>query len=859
MHFLIRSFLQFLIEISYADYMDTRKVSLQFISILLGTLDGRTIDDDIFNDLAKCVLERIKDVNSKVRAEAIHAGRRLQNVGVEDDLICKSYKFHMKSDPSASVRRATLDCIGYSIFTREAIIARIMDVNEGIRLLAFKRIYEMPLKSLKLVQRHKLLYLGMRDKSVKVKTYIENSLLPFWLEQSDKSLLILIDNIRHDITTNNKKENDFVIEKVLNAFFKKKSFQELIAELKLDQETKLISVKLLTVHLIIYWHRLTAFFMNSENDYDVDLIAPTLPNFVGLIQDYDNFWASVMALDNPTEEQKLDQLDYNIGKLELLRMIQLHDYMVDEVGRVKLNEYLLHNLLHQKSVIEDHYFIIIEILYKSCLNFMTWQTKLLNIINEIYESATTSNLPEKVPPTSMETSHTFEVKKANLRIDIIDLETQREEALVNKDYIKMKDCDDQLSAQRTKLKKLYSDIGMELLEDNSVESQREITDNSKDIIKTLIIFYGMVGLFDIKTTPEMNIILENIVNSNLNSDNSEIEYWALRCAGAISIKNKNLAKTYFPLFFTKMFSSIEINPPEQTDPISAPIEMISDEYHLIPDVALQIVFDMVMAHSIKSFEVPNFREDGNDGNNQACTNLNETEKIIFQRMSLVNRSVSTTFINILMKLLHDSEFHSTRLIVVQGLVKMFLLDKIVSNKIVGHLLLMYHHPEMGTYENNDIRQSIVLLFSAMGSGMAGGPNALINAIMPVLMIWNQAPSSSSLKHIDCFDILKLIIALTSSNITDSNCIHNDLALKLCEALKYFSGNEELELILSKALSICNIHTEGQLKLDMRSCVSQLLTATKNKLSTQYLEQVLVNIERGFIQANVDEENDIKED
>lgn len=66
MHFLIRGLLRFLIEISCADHVDTRKISLQFINILLGKLGERSVDDDIFDELTKCILERAQDVQSKV-------------------------------------------------------------------------------------------------------------------------------------------------------------------------------------------------------------------------------------------------------------------------------------------------------------------------------------------------------------------------------------------------------------------------------------------------------------------------------------------------------------------------------------------------------------------------------------------------------------------------------------------------------------------------------------------------------------------------------------------------------------------------------------------------------------------------
>lgn len=60
------------------------------------------------------------------------------------------------------------------------------------------------------------------------------------------------------------------------------------------------------------------------------------------------------------------------------------------------------------------------------------------------------------------------------------------------------------------------------LEDDVHESERIITDNPEDIIKVLIIFYGMLSLFDHKLTPEMLIILEDVVHPNLFSDNSEV-------------------------------------------------------------------------------------------------------------------------------------------------------------------------------------------------------------------------------------------------------------------------------------------------------------------------------------------------
>ncbi|XP_026461193.1 condensin complex subunit 3-like [Ctenocephalides felis] len=883
MHGLMKNMLRFLMEISCAECSDTRKLSLQFINIILNNMGDRSIDDDMFDDLTKCVLERAQDVKNKIRAEAIHTGKRLQNPHNQDDLICKTYKYHLKSDPSVVVRKAVLENIGYSQFTREAIISRIMDVDEGVRLLAFERILQMPLRSIKLAQRHKLLFIGFQDGSDKIKNFIEKTLLPSWLNQSDKSVVYLIDTIRHDTTDKKKEENDTVIENVLNVLFKLLPLQELYNDLNLDDEKRISPLEKLSPQRLIYWRSFVQYLISngSEIGADVDLILPTLTDLVDLICSYDEYWEPTMAAQNPTNEQKLDQLDYNVGKLEFLRMIELHDCLGDEVGRHKLNNYLLHNALHAKNMIEAHYNIIIKILHKTCLSFMGWHTELLNVINDIYEVPVTSEVPAKQQAPSVEKSHEIDVKKANLKIEIIELETCREEALNEKNYTKAKECDDKLAVVRKQLDELHAGtIIMAPLEDCHVdEPERITTDNPEDLTKILMILYSMLSLGDYKPTPEMNILFQDVVQPNLSSNDSEVEYWAMCCAGAYCIHDLNLARTCFPIFFTKMFADAPMIPTHQmssyTDAISAATAVTVNEPHSIPDVALKIVFDMILAHSVESFEVQDNNEDSSQGTNLSSRrgrrlflmDLEEQEgeaegsivdKTCSQPGANLNAtpgiSVSAAFIDIIMKLLQECEVHSTRLIVVQGLIKLFLNNKITSDKIVAHLLLMYHHPEMDLYENNDIRQHIVLLFSAMGYGDAGGPDALINALMPAVMIWYEAPSSSPLKHIECFNMLKLVIALTHSNRDDNECIHNQLALILCDGLKRIRKNEELELDLSKALSLCDINAEGQLKLDLTPCISELLATISNKVASKYLRQALANIEMGMVQVDQTQES-----
>lgn len=67
MNELIKNMIFFLVDISQTDCTDTRKLSMQFIGIIIESMRGKPLDDDVFEVLVGCVLDRSADVSSKVR------------------------------------------------------------------------------------------------------------------------------------------------------------------------------------------------------------------------------------------------------------------------------------------------------------------------------------------------------------------------------------------------------------------------------------------------------------------------------------------------------------------------------------------------------------------------------------------------------------------------------------------------------------------------------------------------------------------------------------------------------------------------------------------------------------------------
>ncbi|RWS18244.1 hypothetical protein B4U80_12539, partial [Leptotrombidium deliense] len=74
-----------------------RSNSCYFVKTLFLEIDD--VDNQIYNELKKRLLERISDKNATVRAMAAAALHRFQDVDDEKDVVTSAYRFHLKNDP----------------------------------------------------------------------------------------------------------------------------------------------------------------------------------------------------------------------------------------------------------------------------------------------------------------------------------------------------------------------------------------------------------------------------------------------------------------------------------------------------------------------------------------------------------------------------------------------------------------------------------------------------------------------------------------------------------------------------------------------------------------------------------------
>jgi condensin complex subunit 3 len=111
-------------------------------------------------------------------------------------LVILALLFHLDKDPSVEVRKTILSLIRVSSVTLPSIIKRTRDVNESVRVMAYKILAERRrLTSLSYSLREKIIMSGLHDVSPVVRETTENHLLPKWLENLQGDLIEFINNL----------------------------------------------------------------------------------------------------------------------------------------------------------------------------------------------------------------------------------------------------------------------------------------------------------------------------------------------------------------------------------------------------------------------------------------------------------------------------------------------------------------------------------------------------------------------------------------------------------------------------------------------------------------------------------------
>jgi hypothetical protein len=186
--------LDHLIEINKSNSDVVRFRSCQLLTKLMVALNNdQFIDEDLYDRLSDSLLERLKDVNSRVQVQAISAIYRLQDPSDKDCRISTAFLFLMQFDPNWQVRFQALSHIAFSKQTLPDIIDRVRDPHASVRRKALMILSEKVLiKFISIEKRLLILNYALKDEDESVTEACCKKLLPSWLAFKENDVCKLL-------------------------------------------------------------------------------------------------------------------------------------------------------------------------------------------------------------------------------------------------------------------------------------------------------------------------------------------------------------------------------------------------------------------------------------------------------------------------------------------------------------------------------------------------------------------------------------------------------------------------------------------------------------------------------------------
>ncbi|KAF7992363.1 hypothetical protein HCN44_001688 [Aphidius gifuensis] len=366
--FLKRVF-DFILEKHSAKLPGVRYRICYFLNLILNSMgDNAYLSDELCNDIIAAMHKRMKDKSAKVRVQAVYALHRMQEPGDDECEVIDAYIYHLAHDPSSDVRKAIIKNIGRNKKTLQSVIERIHDIDYSVRKMAYLFLTKITPKSFKIKQRREILNNGLRDKNDEVSKIVREILLKAWLLYYDNEITKFLYALDTEIAT------DLGIN-VLNNLFKVLTVDDLIEQLPLDQDKKLIPIDKLSSENVLFWHCFSKYLQESKLTELFDQTLPELSYFCDHIRQYGE---NIVNNESTEDEEKITE---QAILCQLFEMTKLYD-LSDEVGRNRLKQLIEDTLISEIPELKLTE-VIVEIYEKVVPNITSRVNTLTHIISDI--------------------------------------------------------------------------------------------------------------------------------------------------------------------------------------------------------------------------------------------------------------------------------------------------------------------------------------------------------------------------------------------------------------------------------------------------------------------------------------------
>lgn len=802
----------FLLENHGANSRAVRYRVCQLINKLLVNMgEDAMIEDQLYDSIFSCLLQRLRDKFSVVRVQAVQAASRLQDPTDANCPIIKAYLFLLSCDSNADVRRAVLSCIAPCVQTLSAMLERTHDVKESVRRLAYQVLAEkVHMKALTIAQRIRLLQDGLNDRVGSVRDTCASRLVQAWLRYCAGNVLDLLTCLDVESSAN-------ISAQAMESLFKKAPVTDLLNNFDLLTDEHVVSLVSLTAEKVFYW-RCLCVYVNSLGTQAEQYLEQLLPNVTAFCLYINKVFEKLKGTSDPEE-----QLTKDFVMQQLFKLASVLD-LSDEVGRRHLGQ-LIYDLLVDDQVSHTLIEPLVTLYRELYLDEMAFVDQLVTVISDVRLPMST-----EVKQLSEEKQRKVDIKMAGLRVRLNELREELEECVETEDFSRAAEVKSQLKEVEMNRSSLLDQCKPQVVQISTAKN------DPATLLKCMTVVCEMLQGVQLKTlTPSLQTLCETLILPGMTSGEAAVRNMAVKALGLCCLLDQDTARTHLLLF----------------------MQVSQFDLETVQLTAMRVTFDLLHLYGMEAFlmavsdDATGQNENGGDASSVDRSDDVMTE--IETMMSEMNtgalddtnrRNCAQNVVSFLIGLL-DSESCEVRCVVAEGLAKLMLCGRVVSAKLLSRLLLLWYNPI--TEDDALLRHCLGAFFPIYAFASVTNQEVVEEAFLPTLQTLMNAPATSPLSEVNINNVAQLLIQLTNSchllkchgrSITDitQSCCHDNLAVRVCnEVLK--EPNSFNVRVLVKVLNCLEMSDGNGSKLKELQVLSKnLLDEVKDRQNVKALEK-----------------------
>ncbi|NXN93527.1 CND3 protein, partial [Rhinopomastus cyanomelas] len=409
-----------------------------------------------------------------------------------------------------------------------------------------------------------------------------------------------------------------------------------------------------------------------------------------------------------------------------------------------------------------------------------------------------------------------ELKLAKIKVEIFEAKQALEECIALQDF-------NEAAILKNKITDLEQ-IGNELIKEAEqpvIEEMHVEKSDPETMLKCLMMCYELLKIMPLSKGigPTIKEITISLILPGITNVHPAVRNMAVLCLGSCALLNKEFAQQHLALL----------------------LQVLQIDNIMIKLSALKAIFDQLILFGIEPFKLRRDNDSQSGDVHITAENSEEESKTIEEEDAATIHSLLQLLSGFL-----DSEFSELRTAAVEGIAKLMFAGRLVSAKLLSHLILLWYNPV--TEEDARLRHCLGVFFPLFAYTNRSNQECFEEAYLPTMRTLLNAPVTSPLAEVDLSKVSELLVDLTrpsglksqskSSQGYQDLTVHDSLAMKLCNEILMDPTAPGVR-IYGKALNsleLCSSATENLLPL-----LNEILEKVNDKLCQRAIEKVKVNL------------------